>query len=91
MYWDTEYEDEMQGIDRKYLSILSETHRYIYSYYNELYAGSEEISQISDNNEKKEKIYSYKLYLRILLVTDYISGMTDSFMKTLYQELIGIE
>ena len=91
LYWDTEYEDEMQGIDRKYLSIISETHRYIYSYYSELYAGSEEISQISDNNEKKEKLYSYKLYLRILLVTDYISGMTDSFMKTLYQELIGIE
>jgi len=91
LYWDTEYEDEMQGIDRKYLSIISETHRYIYSYYSELYAGSEEISQISDDNEKKEKIYSYKLYLRILLVTDYISGMTDSFMKTLYQELIGIE
>ena len=91
LYWDTEYENEMQGIDKKYLSILSETHRYIYSYYSELYADSKEISQISDNNEKKEKIYSYKLYLRILLVTDYISGMTDSFMKTLYQELIGIE
>jgi len=56
LYWDTEYEDEMQGIDRKYLSIISETHRYIYSYYSELYAGSEEISQISDDNEKKEKI-----------------------------------
>ena len=91
LYWDTEYENEMQGIDKKYLSILSETHRYIYSYYSGLYAGSEEISQISDDNEKKEKIYSYKLYLRILLVTDYIAGMTDSFMKTLYQELIGIE
>lgn len=91
LYWDTEYEDEMKGIDRKYLSILSETHRYIYSYYSKVYSESEEISQISDKSEREEKIYSYKLYLRILLVTDYISGMTDSFMKTLYQELIGIE
>ena len=31
-----------------------------------------------------------KLYLRMLLVTDYISGMTDHFAKSLYQELHGI-
>lgn len=31
-----------------------------------------------------------KLYLRMLLVTDYISGMTDHYAKTLYQELNGI-
>lgn len=31
-----------------------------------------------------------KLYLRLLLVTDYICGMTDSFAKDLYQELNGI-
>lgn len=32
----------------------------------------------------------YDLYLRLLLVTDYISGMTDSYAKSLYQELNGI-
>ncbi len=31
-----------------------------------------------------------KLYLRLLLATDYLSGMTDSFAKNLYQELNGI-
>lgn len=31
-----------------------------------------------------------KVYLRLLLVTDYISGMTDTFAKDLYQELNGI-
>lgn len=31
------------------------------------------------------------LYLRFLLVTDYISGMTDSYAKNLYQELNGID
>jgi len=31
-----------------------------------------------------------KLYLRLLLVTDYVCGMTDSYAKNLYQELIGI-
>lgn len=54
------------------------------------------ISIISENymqiynlysNEKDEK---NKLYLRLLLVTDYICGMTDSFAKRLYQELSGI-
>ena len=31
-----------------------------------------------------------KLYLRLMLVTDYVCGMTDSFAKDLYQELNGI-
>ena len=51
---------------------------------------------ISDNYRQIYKIYSdgkdenEKLYLRLLLVTDYICGMTDSFAKRLYQELNGI-
>lgn len=32
-----------------------------------------------------------KLYLRLLLVTDYVCGMTDSYAKRLYQELNGID
>ena len=31
-----------------------------------------------------------KLYLRLLLVTDYVCGMTDSYAKRLYQEMNGI-
>ena len=31
-----------------------------------------------------------RLYLRLLLVTDYICGMTDTFAKDMYQELNGI-
>lgn len=31
------------------------------------------------------------LYLRLLMVTDYISGMTDTYTRTLYRELIGVE
>ena len=33
---------------------------------------------------------SEKLYLRIMLVTDYMCGMTDSYAKRLYQEFNGI-
>lgn len=31
------------------------------------------------------------LYLRFLMITDFISGMTDSYAKNLYQELNGID
>ena len=36
------------------------------------------------------KSESDRLYLRRLLVTDYICGMTDSFAKNLYQEFNGL-
>lgn len=37
----------------------------------------------------KDKSETEKLYLRLLLVTDDICGMTDSYAKRLYQELSG--
>lgn len=51
---------------------------------------------ISDNYKEIYHTYARgkgteeKLYLRLLLVTDFICGMTDSYAKTLYQELNGI-
>jgi dGTPase len=51
---------------------------------------------ISENYKGIYKFYAEgkdeaeKLYLRLLLVTDYICGMTDTFAKDLYQELKGI-
>lgn len=38
----------------------------------------------------KDKSEKEKLYLRLLLATDYLCGMTDSFAKNLYQEFNGI-
>lgn len=52
---------------------------------------------ISDNYKAIYQIYSKdkdeveKLYLRLLLVTDSICGMTDSYAKSLYQELNGLD
>ncbi|WP_026659297.1 deoxyguanosinetriphosphate triphosphohydrolase [Butyrivibrio sp. AC2005] len=54
------------------------------------------ISFISENYKTIYHIYSQgksedeKLYLRLLLVTDYVCGMTDSYAKRLYQELNGL-
>ena len=52
---------------------------------------------LSDNYKTIYQIYSKdcdeyeKLYLRLLLVTDSICGMTDSHAKRLYQEFCGME
>ena len=40
---------------------------------------------LADGKSEEER-----LYLRLLLVTDYVCGMTDSYAKSLYQELNGI-
>lgn len=54
------------------------------------------VSFISSNYKKayhyhaKGRDETERLYLRLLLVTDYICGMTDSYAKRLYQELKGI-
>ena len=31
----------------------------------------------------------HRLYLRMLMVTDYISGMTDNYARRLYRELFA--
>lgn len=44
-----------------------------------------------DYNLSKTGNEEIDLYLRLLMVTDYISGMTDSYARTLYRELCGVE
>lgn len=55
------------------------------------------IALISENYKQIYHMYSKgkteqeKLYLRLMLVTDFICGMTDSYAKSMYQELNGID
>lgn len=51
---------------------------------------SENYRQTYRNYAKNAKNEAERLYLRLLLVTDFISGMTDSYAKDLYQKLNGI-
>ncbi|MHB1652676.1 MAG: hypothetical protein ACYCVD_09405 [Desulfitobacteriaceae bacterium] len=44
-----------------------------------------------DYNSAKTADEVMDLYLRLLMVADYISGMTDSYVRMLYRELSGIE
>ena len=54
------------------------------------------VSFISDNYKNAYRLQAEgrseaeKLYLRLLLVTDYVCGMTDSYAKSLYQQMKGI-
>lgn len=54
------------------------------------------VSFISENyksayhHHAEGKSEAEKLYLRLLLVTDYICGMTDSYAKRLYQEMNAV-
>ena len=41
----------------------------------------------ADYEKAKTNDEGYNLYLRMLMITDFISGMTDSYAKNLYQEL----
>lgn len=51
---------------------------------------SENYRQTYLNYAKNTGDEAEKLYLRLLLVTDFISGMTDTYAKDLYQKLNGI-
>ncbi|MBQ0000832.1 MAG: dNTP triphosphohydrolase, partial [Clostridiales bacterium] len=55
------------------------------------------VRMISENYRQTYHLYSgsaeseeEKLYLRLLLVADFVSGMTDSYARDLYQKLNGI-
>ena len=41
------------------------------------------------HTEAQDRSEADKLYLRILMITDYLSGMTDNYAKRLYQDLFG--
>jgi len=102
--YDTPYENDSL-IDKKFRILLSDNQKQTYRIYAKKYE-NKMLNELNDRikleqlegkqkdgleNEYKNKIYSYKLYLRLLIVTDYISGMTDTYMKSTYQELVGIK
>lgn len=82
--YDTSF-DTNDSLFKRYRLMLSDSHKYIYKIYANKYE-NENKNRVTDEN-----IYNYKLYLRLLLVTDFISGMTDNYSKTLYQELKAIK
>ena len=82
LYYDTSLNKEyLSGMNKKYLALISDNYAYIYRHY----AG-----EFENRCDSQAGQFSYKLYLRLLLVTDYICGMTDTYAKTLFEDLAGI-
>lgn len=67
-------EDKDKQMEAKLLSIISQTHQK---------ACARTLSQIAKENKEEQ------LYHKLLMVTDFISGMTDSYAHSLYLELSG--
>ena len=68
---------KQQKIDKKVTSLLSSNHVANYR---------KETSKLEGEYKERDA-----LYLRLLLVTDFLSGMTDTYAKTLYHELDAID
>jgi len=49
------------------------------------------IQRISEKGEPTVEFKDLPLYNRLLLVTDFISGMTDGYAVNLHQELLGVK
>ena len=77
LYFDAEYADEEHGY------VQTKADKKYFSIFSENYK--------QDYMNAKTHKEGYDLYLRLLMVTDYISGMTDTYARTLYRELSGIE
>lgn len=75
--WEGKDTDVLTKADKKLINIISENYKMDYEHAK------------TDGDSDKDDYMN--LYLRFLMVTDYISGMTDSYAKRLYQELNGIE
>lgn len=80
LYYGTER--KLTEVQKKMMALVSDNYIGIYHHF------AREIDQAEGIGEEKE---AEKLYLRLLLVTDHICGMTDSYAKGLYQELKGME
>lgn len=80
LYYDTK--KDMTQVQRKMMALVSDNYKAIYH----RFADETDASPLSEEEKEREK-----LYLRLLLVTDHICGMTDSHAKRLYQELNGID
>lgn len=67
----------LNEIDKRYIKLISDNYMRAYHY-------------AAANLGDGEEAAATKLYLRLLLATDYICGMTDSYARDLYRELTGV-
>ncbi|MDO5095421.1 MAG: dNTP triphosphohydrolase [Peptostreptococcaceae bacterium] len=91
IHWD-EQQAENKGFEpskaeQKLINIIPESYKNDYRNAVKKRMDAMKEDEEYDSNEFETE----KLYLRFLMVTDFISGMTDSYAKNLYHELNGLE
>ncbi|EHK2280453.1 dNTP triphosphohydrolase [Clostridium perfringens] len=58
--------------------------------YNLISPNFKYVCSLDYEKEKKKKFEEIRIYDKLLLITDFISGMTDSYAVNLYKELLGV-
>lgn len=79
LYYGTE--KKLTEVQKKMMALVSDNYIAIYRQF---------AKQVDESDRSSSEKEIEKLYLRLLLVTDHVCGMTDSHAKRLYQELNGI-
>lgn len=79
LYFDTDR--PLTEVQKKMMSLVSDNYIAIYRQF---------ARRADSSGQEASQKEAEKLYLRLLLVTDHVCGMTDSHAKRLYQELNGI-
>lgn len=87
MYADERDEKEnMTTIDDRFVHMIPDNFKMDYL------GAKEKIEQrVNAGEQARENADAEELYLRFLMVTDYISGMTDSYARNLYRITNGME
>lgn len=80
LYFDTT--EGLTEVQKKMMALVSDNYIAIYRQFAE---------RADKSKQATAQIEAEKLYLRLLLVTDHVCGMTDGHAKRLYQELNGID
>ncbi|MBQ9413145.1 MAG: dNTP triphosphohydrolase [Oscillospiraceae bacterium] len=87
MYADERDEREhMSTIDDRFVHMIPDNLRMDY-----LGAKERVEARVAAGSQSRESADAEELYLRFLMVTDYISGMTDSYARNLYRITNGLD
>lgn len=74
---DIENELDLSSYEGKMYSLISDNFKYVCCF--------------DQKNKKQIEFKETSMYYRLLLITDFISGMTDSYAVNLYKKLIGVK
>ena len=78
--------EHLSTIDARFLHMIPDNFKMDY-----LGAKKQVDARVAEGAQSEEDAEAEKLYLRFLMVTDFISGMTDSYARNLYRIANGLD